>query len=104
MLSVKFVGNLEACRVEAEISDESGTIIAVFYEDATGCHLDRFSTGSEVVGVLFDEFKERIRAELAAYVNRTGANAPVGLSSGGLALWLMLKEHRTAMGVPMPLK
>jgi hypothetical protein len=42
----------------------------------------------------------QLKAKMEAYVNRKGADAPEGMNRGEMALWLMLKDDGTAMGIP----
>lgn len=97
MLSRTFVSNIDARRLEAEISDERGNIIAIMYEDLTGAHLEFFGSHSPVD--VPNEVIKQVQIELSAFVNRTGANAPEDFTRAGLALWLMQKDDGTAMGL-----
>jgi hypothetical protein len=97
MLSHVFVSNVENCRLEAEVSTDKGDIIAVIYEDQSGWRVE------EIDGQLFPipiQLIEQIKAEMRSYVNRVGSDAPRDCTRGELALWLMLKDDGTAMGVP----
>ncbi|MCC6538081.1 MAG: hypothetical protein IT162_11050 [Bryobacterales bacterium] len=89
----RFSSNLRDCRLEAEIMDESGAIVAFIYEDFAGWHVE-LTGATEIDAVLVESTK----AVLTRYVNRTGANPPAGLTAQGLALWLMTKDDGTAMG------
>ena len=95
MIDYMLVSNVEEIRLEAEISDRQGKLIATLYEDASGWHFDRI----EHVAIP-DEFLERVKAHMESYVNRKGLGAPEGADRGAMALWLMLKEDGSAMGLP----
>ncbi len=97
MFSRAFLGNVEACRTEAEITDEWGRLVAVLYEDETGWHCERTAEPMEEARAL-EEFVETVKADLSHYVNRCGTNPPPGLSRAGLSMWLMEKDDGTAMG------
>ena len=38
MFEIIIAGNPDACRTEAEITDESGNTVAIVYEDSNGWH------------------------------------------------------------------
>jgi hypothetical protein len=97
MLNHIFVSNIEQCRLEAEVSNDRGDVIAIIYEDQFGWRLE------EVEGFpnkLPSQFIEQVKAEMQRFVNRVGSNAPQHCTRGELALWLMRKDDGTAMGVP----
>jgi hypothetical protein len=99
MFETIIAGNVDACRTEAEIADESGNRVAIVYEDSDGWHTEvldhRIEQGSASFNALVDNAKE----VLSHYVNRRGDNAPSQLTTAGaLALWLMAKDDGTAMG------
>ena len=97
-ISISVVANVDACRTEVEFSTKGGDLVAILYEDADGWHIERLRDIKVEVGqCLIEEAKAR----LGRYVNRTGAESPSGLTRGGLALWLMAKDDRTAMGLPI---
>jgi hypothetical protein len=98
MYFVTIAGNLKQCRTEAEISDESGSTLAIVFEDSAGWHtnvLDR-----KLVHVPGDLNKAigNAKEALIHYVNRRGENAPENMTSGAFSLWLMVKDDGTAMG------
>jgi hypothetical protein len=97
MLSRTFVSNVEECRLEAEVSGDSGDVIAIIYEDASGWHVEQVG---DVPNKLPSKFLEEVKAEMRRYVNRIGCNVPEDCTRGELALWLMLKDDGTAMGSP----
>lgn len=99
MLTRRFYSNIEHCRLEAEISDETGAVIAILYEDRAGWHVEHFGTEPHFSVDLADEFVAEVKADLTRYVNRTGHDPPDGLTRAGLALWLMKKDDGTAMGL-----
>jgi hypothetical protein len=95
MIDYVLVSNVEEVRLEAEISDGQGKLIATLYEDASGWHLDRIEQDS-----IPDKLVEQVKTHMQAYVNRKGLVAPEGANRGEMALWLMLKEDGSAMGLP----
>ena len=96
---VSFLGNIQDCRTEAEISYSrpggSSEVIAAVWEDDDGGLVAE-------LGDVFLEAIENTKRRLQRYVNRRGTNPPEGLSPAGLSLWLMLKDDGTAMGKPYP--
>src|ERR1700722_2519907 len=93
MYFVTIAGNLKQCRTEAEISDESGSTLAIVFEDSAGWHtnvLDR-----KLVHVPGDLNKAigNAKEALIHYVNRRGENAPENMTSGAFSLWLLEKEN-----------
>jgi hypothetical protein len=95
MIDYMLVSNVEEVHLEAEISDGQGKLIATLYEDASGWHLDRIEQDA-----IPDKFVEQVKIRMQAYVNRKGLSAPEGANRGDMALWLMLKEDSSAMGLP----
>jgi hypothetical protein len=77
------------------VSDEQGRLIASLYEDTSGWHLSRFEQDA-----IPEKLLEQVKARMEAYVNRKGFDAPEGMNRGEMALWLMLKDDGTAMGLP----
>ena len=92
-----FVSNLEACRLDAELSDSDGTIVAILFENGSGWHLERLTSDRTI---LPKKFVQKVKTDIQRYVNRTGFQAPRGLTKGELSLWLLLKDDGTAMGLP----
>ncbi len=97
MLSRSFFGNIQDRRVEAEVCDSVGTLIAIIYEDDSGWHIEQFASGPAQMD---ESFVAQVKKDLARYTNRKGDNPPEGLTAAGLALWLMQKDDGTAMGLP----
>ena len=95
MIDYVLVSNVEEVRLEAEISDGQGKLIATLYEDASGWHLDRIEQDS-----IPDKLIEQVKTHMQAYVNRKGFGSPERANRGEMALWLMLKEDGSAMGLP----
>jgi hypothetical protein len=101
MYSVTIFGNLEQCRTEAEISDGSGTKLAIVYEDSDGWHTDILD--SKLIQVA-DDLKTAIgnaKEALSHYLNRRGEDAPEDMTRGAFALWLMVRDDGTALGHDM---
>ena len=84
--------NVEDCRLEAEILDQTGELVAFLYEDHTRWHLEAADESNGGVELVPRAFIIQIQAEFAHYVNRRGDNVPEGLTRAGLALWLMEKH------------
>jgi hypothetical protein len=98
MFTISVVGNIDECRTDAEISNGSGDLVAILYEGLDGWHVERLGgAGEEVPHAVIDEAESRLKL----YVNRTGANSPLGLTRAGLSLWLMTKDDGTAMCLPV---
>ncbi len=92
-----FVSNLGECRLDAELSASDGTVLAILFEDSAGWHLEWINAGQSSIS---RKFIEQVKVDMQQYVHRTGLQAPEGLTMGELALWLLRKEDRPAMGVP----
>jgi hypothetical protein len=92
MLSGVIAGNIEKCRTQAEIWDESENRLAVIYEDVSGWQIElsdvRFDRESPEFMTLITGLKQ----ELSRFVNRKGQNPPKNMTAGELALWLMKKK------------
>src|SRR5439155_15880503 len=101
MFSRSILGNVDECRTECEISDETATTVALVYEDDEGWRVN-------VLRPLRDEELETFNAAIAAakqslshYVNRIGSNPPEHTTVGALSLWLMQKDDGTALGIDL---
>jgi hypothetical protein len=99
MFEIIIAGNVEACRTEAEITDESGNRVAIVYEDSDGWHTQVTNARVEQSPVSFSALIDNANEVLSHYVNRRGKNVPSGVATvGALALWLMAKDDGTVMG------
>ena len=99
MFEIIIAGNLEACRTEAEIADESGNRLAIVYEDSDGWHTEPIDVRLEQFSKSFESLIENAKEKLSHYVNRRGDNVPIELTTAGaLAMWLMAKDDGTVMG------
>jgi hypothetical protein len=97
MIEIIFAGNLDACRTELQIADESGSMVAIVYEDSDGWHSE--TAGSQLEpSSSFHTVIENAQEVLSHYMNRRGDNAPSELTAGALALRLMVKDGGTVMG------
>ena len=101
MFSRIIMGNVDACRTECEISDDTAATVAVVYESDEGWHVT-------VLRPLRDEELETFNAAVAAakqslshYVNRMGSNPPDETTRGGLSLWLMQNDDGTTLGIDL---
>ena len=95
---IEIVGNIQACRTEAEVSWIDGAFLAVVYESADGWQVEPATSEAlspETTAAILTAAQSRLQH----YVNRRGENPPPGLSGAGLSLWLMEKADGTAMGV-----
>ena len=100
MFETIIAGNLECCRTEAEIADESGNRVAIVYEDSEGWHTQVVDARVEQPTATFSELIENAKEVLSHYVNRRGENIPSEVTTAGqLALWLMVKDDGTMMGL-----
>jgi hypothetical protein len=100
MFETIIAGNVDACRTEAEIADESGNRVAIVYEDSDGWHTNVLDDRLQESSSSFDELIENAKKVLSHYVNRRGDKVPAQLKTRGqLALWLMEKDDGTTMGL-----
>ncbi len=103
---IQIFSHAERCRTEAEIlaslADGPLTEIAIVFETADGWETQSCNNRLiDALGAVFDIAVEEAKERLRHYVNRTGKNAPEGLSAAGLSFWLMVKDDGTAMGRPV---
>lgn len=101
MFSRIILGNVDECRTECEISDDTAVTVAVVYESDEGWHVN-------VLRPLRDEEVETFNASVAAakeslshYVNRMGSNPPDETTRGALSLWLMQEDDGTTLGIDL---
>jgi hypothetical protein len=100
MFETIIAGNVDACRTEAEIADDSGSRVAIVYEDSDGWHTDVIDDRLQISSSSFDALIENAKEVLSHYVNRRGNKVPSQLKTRGeLALWLMEKDDGTVMGL-----
>jgi hypothetical protein len=99
MFSRAIIGNVDECRTECEISDDTGTTVAVVYEDSSGWHIDLLRGFRTEEVAAFDICVETSKQKLSSYVNRRGSNLPKDATAGGLSLWLMQKDDGTTLGI-----
>jgi hypothetical protein len=100
VFSTTIFTNLDECRTESEITDDS-SVVAVVYEGRDGWHVNKLRSISEGEGQAFDRTIAEAKERLSHYVNRFGEDVPDGLTRAGLSLWLMQKDDGTAMGMPI---
>jgi hypothetical protein len=91
MLRGVISGNVEKCRTEAELWDESGHKLAVIYEDMSGWHTELCDKRAYAESPEFKTLLEGLKQELSRFVNRKGQNPPTNLTLGASSLWLMKK-------------
>ncbi len=101
MYSLTIVGNVERRRTEAEISDGTGAIVAVAYEQSDGWHTNVLEENLNQADTDFKTTVDIAIEGLSHYVNRRGENAPENATRGAFSLWLMVKDDGTAMGMNM---
>ena len=98
MVETIIVGNVDTCRTEAEIADETGNRVAVVYEDSNGWHTEILGNRIEQNSPSSNELLENAKKVLSHYVNRRGDNRPNELTTvGALSLWLMVKDDGAVM-------
>ena len=95
MPSTVFAGNLDRCRLEAEVYADDDSLIAIIYEGHQGWCVEKAQGASQELPA---EFIQQVQSEMSHYVNRKGIGAPHPCSAGELALWLMRKDDGSAMG------
>ncbi len=95
------VSNLDQCRLEAEISNTDGEIVAVLFEDASGWHSE---FPADVTSSVDSTFLEEQKVVMSHFLNRIGLDPPAEATRGDLALWLMLRDDGTAMEMPYSYK
>ena len=98
MFETVIVGNVDTCRTEAEIADETGVRVAIVYEGLDGWHMELVDRRQGLPITEFDALVENAKEVLSHLVNRRGENVPREMTRGALSLWLMLKDDGTAMG------
>ena len=101
MYSVTIIGNVEQRRTEAEILDSEGAVTAVVYETSDGWHTDILVKQLNRAATDFQTAVQNAKESLSHYVNRRGENPPENATWGAFSLWLMVKDHGTAMGMDM---
>ena len=100
MFATTIFTNLDDCRTECEISDNSSVVVVV-YEGRDGWHVKRVGNISADEGQALDQSIAEAKERLSHYVNRFGDDVPSGLTRGDLSLWLMQKDDGTSMGIPI---
>lgn len=101
MFSKVTLGNTQTCRTEAEISDESGNVVALVYENDHGWEIKLFREIQPEEVKDFDAVVSKAKDDLSHYVNRKGINPPEDLTAGGMSLWLMEKDDGTVLGLDL---
>lgn len=99
MFSKIILGNVDECRTECEISDETATAVAVVYESHEGWHVNVLRPLRDEDLESFDATVAAAKQSLSHYVNRMGNNRPEDTTASALSLWLMLKDDGTALGI-----
>src|SRR5882762_3289378 len=72
MFETIIVGNVDTCRTEAQIADETGNRVAVVYEDSNGWHTEILDDRIEQTSPSFNALLENAKEVLSHYVNRRG--------------------------------
>jgi hypothetical protein len=98
MFETVIVGNVDTCRTEAEISDETGMRLAIVYENLDGWHTEVADPRQDLSMSALNALVENAKEVLSHYVNRRGENVPGEMTVGAFSLWLMIKDDGTAMG------
>jgi len=97
MFSKTVFGNVDECRTECEISDDTGTVVAIVYETHNGWRVDVLTEPKHEDLAAFIDSVEAAKQSLSQYVNRMGINPPPEATAGGLSLWLMQRDDGTAL-------
>jgi hypothetical protein len=85
MLEYILVGNVEKCRLEAEVRDSEYELLAIVYEDQSGWKTEQMGNQTVPAHLL-----ETIKTRMTQCPNRKGIEPPQGMSKGQLSLWLMM--------------
>jgi hypothetical protein len=101
MFSKTILGNVDACRTECEISDETATTVAVVYESHQGWQANVLRPLKNEEVAAFNASIEAAKQSLSRYVNRMGNNPPEETTAGALSLWLMQKDDGTVLGIDL---
>ena len=101
MFSNTVLGNVDECRTECEISDDTGNTVAIVYDALDGWHVDVLMAPKHERLAAFNDSVEAAKQSLLHYVNRVGSNPPQGTTAAGLSLWLMQKDDGTAPGIDL---
>jgi len=99
MFSKVILGNVDECRTECEIADDTANTVAVVYESREGWHVNIVRPLRDVELEAFDETVAAAKQRLSHYVNRMGGNASEDTTRGALSLWLMQRDDGTALGI-----
>jgi hypothetical protein len=104
--TIRYVGNIQACRTEAWIvapsAQPADTPLAVVYETSQGPVVSYPGAGPARSALPeLDAAIAEARAELRHYINRKGEQRPHGITRAGLSLWLMERDDETVMGMPL---
>jgi hypothetical protein len=97
MFSTTIVGNVDQCRTDCEIFDDTGNAVAVVYEDPQGWHVEVTRKLKDEELSSFNANIEAAKESLSHYVNRMGKNRPREMTAGGLSLWLMQRDDGAAL-------
>jgi hypothetical protein len=91
MFSRTILGNVDECRAECEISDDTANTVAVVYESPNGWHVNVLRPLRDGELAKFNASVEAAKQSLSRYVNRMGNSPPEETTRGALSLWLMQK-------------
>ncbi len=101
MFSRTILGNVDDCRTECEISDDTATTIAVVHENHEGWHVNLLRSLRAEELAAFNASVEAAKRSLSHYVNQMGSNPPQETTRGELSIWLMMKDGGTALGIDL---
>jgi hypothetical protein len=99
MFETIILGNVEECRTECEIRDDTRTMVAAVYETDKGWHINLLRSLADEELEAFNVAVIAAKQRLSHYINRMGRNPPEGTTVGVLSLWLMQKDDGTALGI-----
>jgi hypothetical protein len=95
------IGNVDECRTECEIADDTANTVAVVYDSDEGWHVIVVRQLRHEELEAFNEIVAAAKQSLSHYVNRRGGNAPEHTTRGTLSLWLMQKDDGTVLGIDL---
>lgn len=99
MFSKVILGNVDECRTEWEIADDTAETVAVVYEGRDGWHVKVLRPLRNEELEAFNEAVEAAKQRFSHYINRMGGIAPEETTRGALSLWLMQKDDGTVLGI-----
>jgi hypothetical protein len=78
MFETIILGNVEECRTECEIRDDTRTMVAAVYETDKGWHINLLRSLADEELEAFNVAVIAAKQRLSHYINRMGRNPPEG--------------------------